>query len=102
MISLTQDCVIKETKKEGYGKLQVLKQTPSKCRTKEKFQLVVNQNAEKVTSQIEFTIPVEIDVKFGYKNLVYQIEFEGNTYTILSMKLTRNTLGEVVKKVVFV
>jgi hypothetical protein len=97
MISLLQDCVILETKKDVYGKSKVIKRTPCKCRTKEKFQLVIDQNAEKVTSQIEFTIPIDIDVKVGY-----QVEFEGNTYTILSMKLTRNTLGKVVKKVVFV
>lgn len=97
MITLQQDCVIKEIKKDVYGKPQVINETPSKCRTKEKFQLVINQNAEKVTSQIEFTIPVTIDVKVGY-----QIEFEGNSYTVLSIKQTRNTLGEIVKKVVFV
>lgn len=97
MITLTNDCVIKQTKRGGNGKIQVVKSTPCKCRVKEKFQLVINDNAEKVTSQIEFNIPVEINVKTGY-----QIEFEDNTYTILSIKITRNTLGEVVKKVVFV
>lgn len=97
MITLQQDCVIKESKLDGYGKHQVVKETPCKCRTKEKFQLVINQNAEKVTSVIEFTIPVDIDVKVGF-----QIDYEGQTYTILSIKLTRNTLGEVVKKVVFI
>jgi hypothetical protein len=102
MITLTQDCVILETKKDGYGKLQVMKEIPCKCRTKEKFQIVINNNAEKVNSQIEFTIPVDIDVKFDYQNVIYQIVYEGITHTILSMKLTRNTLGEVVKKVVFV
>jgi uncharacterized Zn finger protein len=97
MISLLQDCEILETRKDGYGKIVVIKRTPCKCRTKEKFQLIVNQNAEKVTSQIEFTVPVDIDVKVGF-----QIEFEADIYTILSIKLTRNTLGEVAKKVVFV
>jgi hypothetical protein len=97
MITLTQDCVILETKKDGYGKIVTTKETPCKCRTKEKFQIVINQNAEKVTSEIQFTIPVDINVKAGY-----QVEYDSNTYTILSMKLSRNTLGEVVKKVVFV
>jgi hypothetical protein len=97
MITLLQDCVINETKRDGNGKNKIIKKTPCKCRAKEKFQLVINDNAEKVTSQIEFTIPVDIDVKVGF-----QIDYEGQTYTILSIKLTRNTLGEVVKKVVFV
>jgi hypothetical protein len=97
MITLPNDCVINETKKDGYGKIQVIQSTPTKCRAKEKFQLVINQNAVKVTSQIEFTVPVDVFIKVGF-----QIEYDGITYTIISMKLTRNTLGEVVKKVVFV
>ena len=97
MISLPLDCVIKETKRDGFGKLQVVKETPCKCRTKEKFQIVINQNADKVTSEIEFTIPVDINVKVGF-----QIKYEEITYTIVSFKQTRNTLGEIVRKVVYV
>lgn len=97
MITFHQDCSIFETKKDGYGKTQKVNEVQTKCRAKEKFQLVINQNAEKVTSQIEFTIPVDVHVKTGF-----QIEYEGNTYKILSIKLTRNTIGHVVKKVLFV
>jgi hypothetical protein len=97
MITLVQDCVIKEIKKDGYGKMSVVKETPCKCRAKEKFQLVLNQAAEKVTSEIEFTVPNEMNVNVGF-----QIEYEGKSYTILSLKQTRNTLGEVVLKAVYV
>lgn len=97
MITLQQDCIIKETKKDAYGKNQIVKETPCKCRAKEKFQLVLNQTSEKVTSQIEFTIPNEIDVKVGF-----QIQYENVIHTILSIKLIRNTIGDIAQKVVFV
>ncbi|WP_286231313.1 hypothetical protein [Neobacillus mesonae] len=97
MIDFYQDCVILETKKDVYGKNQVVKEIPCKCRVKEKFEMIVNQNAENVVSQISFTIPVDVDVKLGYK-----IKYQNETYTILSIKISRNLISEVARKVVYV
>jgi len=97
MITLYQDCTIYEIGRDGYGKPIKKNERFEKCRVKEKIQLVKNQTNIETVSQLEVilsaTTVVNVDDKF---------EFEGKEFTIISMKITRNSIGEIVKKVIFV
>ncbi|MBS4207448.1 hypothetical protein [Bacillus sp. FJAT-50079] len=98
MITLYQDCIIiYEIGRDGYGKPIKKNEQFIKCRVKEKYQLVKDKSAKEVVSQLEIIISPDVDVKVDDK-----VEYEGLEYTIISLKITRNTIGEVVKKVIFV
>ncbi|EJL1640138.1 hypothetical protein NL868_001316 [Shigella flexneri] len=97
MITLHQDCKVYQIKKNYKGIPSKVDEQDAKCRSKEKYQIVVNQNAEKVTSSIEFTMKPETRVEVGY-----HVFFNEKEYPVIAVNLTRNTLGEIVKKAVFV
>lgn len=97
MITFHQECTIYETGRDGYGKPIKMNMQTLKCRVKEKYQMVKNQAAQEIVSQLEFTLPPNAQVSVNHI-----IGYEGKEYAIISLKITRNTIGEVVKKVVFV
>lgn len=96
MITFYQDCIIHQVKKDIYGKNTIVKSEDSKCRVKEKYQLVKNSAAKETVSQFEITLPAATE--FNIDDL---IEYENKQYAIISFKITRNTIGEIVKKVIY-
>ncbi|WP_416147898.1 hypothetical protein ACM26V_16845 [Salipaludibacillus sp. HK11] len=97
MMTIYQECTIYEVARDGYGKPIKKNAKTIKCRVKENYQLVKNRSAVEVVSKMEIMTFDDITINPDFK-----VEFEGLEYTILSTKLTRNTLGEVVKRVVYV
>lgn len=96
MITLYQDCKIYEIGRDGYGKPIKKNEQDVKCRVKEKYQLVKNNAAKEVVSQFEITVYPEVVVKPDDK-----VEYNNKEHSIISIKITRNTIGEIVKKVIF-
>jgi hypothetical protein len=97
MITFYQDCVIYEIDRDGYGKPVKKNEQNLKCRVKEKYQLIKDKSAVDTVSELQITLPNDAVVKPDDK-----VEFEGKEYAIISVKNTRNTLAEVIKKVVYV
>lgn len=97
MITFHQDCTVFEVVRDGWGNPIKKSEQHLKCRAKEKYQLVKDNASKEVLSQLEFTLPPEANVKVDFK-----IDYEGKEHTIISLKVTRNTIGAVVKKVVYV
>ncbi|WP_391115992.1 hypothetical protein [Psychrobacillus sp. L3] len=97
MITLYQDCTIYEIGRDGYGKSIKKNEQDVKCRVKEKYQLVKDKSAQEVVSQLEFTLPADISFKVDDK-----VEYDNKEHAIISQKITRNTIGEVVKQVIYV
>jgi len=96
MITFYQDCTIYEIARDGSGKSIKKGMQESKCRVKEKYQLVKDKAAKEVVSELEITVPADIIFKVDDK-----IEYEGIEHSIISYKITRNTIGKIVKKVIF-
>lgn len=103
MITFHQDCVIYEIGRDGYGKPIKKNEQNLKCRVKEKYQLVKDKSALEKVSELQVTLPKNAYVDVDYK---IQIKNDDGTwskeYSIISFKFTRNTLSEIVKKVVYV
>lgn len=97
MITLYQDAVIYEIGRDVYGKPIKKNEQLVKCRAKEKYQLVKNNAAIETVSQLEFTFYPDTKI-----NLDDKIEYEGEEYSIISYSITRDPIGEAVKKKVFV
>lgn len=96
MITLNQECILHRTERNGYGQIEKTGQTVFACRVKEKYQLVKSRAGKEVTSQLEIMTFDELDIQPDYL-----IEFNGRDYPIISVRVVRNTLGEVVKRTVF-
>lgn len=96
MITLYQDCIIYEIGRDGAGKPIKKSQQEVKCRVKEKYQLVKDKAAKEVVSQLEITVGADVDFKVDDK-----VEYDGIEHSIISYKITRNTIEEVVKKVIY-
>lgn len=97
MITLYQDCEIISTRKDMYGKLIQSQPISVKCRAKEEVKLVKNRVAEEVVSSIEFWFYP--DTRFKVDDI---IRYDNKDYTIMSFENNRNTLGEIIRKVVYV
>lgn len=96
MITYHQKCkIVPISGKDSYGKPIHSEPISINCRIKEKYQLVRNQASEEVTSRLEFWFPPDTEIK-----ILDEIEY-GKKHSIISIVPKRNTLGEVVRKVVF-
>ncbi|WP_404403807.1 hypothetical protein [Jeotgalibacillus malaysiensis] len=95
MITFHQTCKIFSMVKDAYGKPVKTNEHVTSCRVKESFKLVKNKAGEEVVSQIEVTLPSTAEVKLND-----WIEYAEKDYPIISLRITRNTLGEIVKKVI--
>jgi len=103
MITLHQKCILYKIGRDGYGQVTKLDEKKVNCRIKEKYQTVKNREALEKVSELEITLDKSAYVDFDYK--IQIINDDGSLsreHSILSFKLTRNTIGEVVKKVVYV
>lgn len=98
MITLNEDCtIVVSGSKDVFGDPINPTYVSTKCRAKEKYQMVRNQAGETVVSNIELWLYHDIDIQLDYK-----IQFNNNEYQIISIQPKKNTLGEVTRKVVFV
>ncbi len=96
MITLYQDCKIYEIGRDGYGKPIKKNEREVKCRVKEKYQLVKDKAAQEVVSKLEIMVGADVVFKVDDK-----ISYEGIEHSIISFKITRDPIGEVVKKVIY-
>lgn len=99
---LNQDCSIIPSTKSLDGKPNESDPVPTKCRVKEKFQIIKNQAAEDVVSKHEFWFSPDTNIDYPTSNQEYLIDYENKKHSVISIENKRDTLGNITRKVVFV
>lgn len=105
MITFYQNCLLFETGRDGYGNYVEKNKRYLKCRVKDKVQLVKDKAAKEVVSKLEIWLHKDTEIKVDdqIKILVDGVDEEKTqSHTIISLKNKRNTLGEIVRKVVYI
>jgi hypothetical protein len=98
---LKQDCGIIKIERDRFGGVTESDPIPTKCRATESFEWVRNGAGEEVVSSITFWLNPDVDIDMNNID-DRRIEYNGKSHNIISVRNRRNSLGEIIFKVVSV